>query len=514
MNNVLEDFVAKVRRIVRLTVKRRWLALGVGAVTAAILALVITALPDRYEASARVYVDTQTILKPMMASLTYQPDVDQQVKMLARTLISRPNMEQLARRPELQFDTAAPGALEGVVSRLMREIKVVPTTSGNLYEISYREASPQRAQALVEATVDMFVNTGAIAKKRDAADAGRFIEDQIRGYEAQLTEAESRLKEFRIRNFGVSGVSNQDYFARVSSLTEQVGKLRIDLTSAERSRDSYRRELALEDPQLPATVLAAGATEVEVRLLTQKNQLDELLRRFTEAHPDVISARRIVTQLEAEAALAQAAQARTGYRGGQAATSPIYQKLRLSLAQADADVAALQSQLSTQSVQLAEVRALAGRVPQVEAEHAQLNRDYDVVRKSYDAMVARRESAALGVKLDATSQLAEFRVVEPPRVSPAPVFPARLHWAALALLASVALGIAAAVVAELLSPTFEETIALRQLSGRPVLGTVSVLMPAKARIERQRSTLKFASVLGLAVALQAMWVGWIAVGVN
>ena len=371
-----------------------------------------------------------------------------------------------------------------------------------------------RAQALVEATVDMFVNTGAIAKKRDAADAGRFIEDQIRGYEAQLTEAESRLKEFRIRNFGVSGVSNQDYFARVSSLTEQVGKLRIDLTSAERSRDSYRRELALEDPQLPATVLAAGATEVEVRLLTQKNQLDELLRRFTEAHPDVISARRIVTQLEAEAALAQAAQARTGYRGGQAATSPIYQKLRLSLAQADADVAALQSQLSTQSVQLAEVRALAGRVPQVEAEHAQLNRDYDVVRKSYDAMVARRESAALGVKLDATSQLAEFRVVEPPRVSPVPVFPARLHWAALALLASVALGIAAAVVAELLSPTFEETTALRQLSGRPVLGTVSVLMPAKARIERQRSTLKFASVLGLAVALQAMWVGWIAVGVN
>ncbi len=519
MDNVLEGFVAKLRRLGRLCAKRRWLALGVSSGTVAAAALLINTVPDRFEATARVYVDTQTVLKPLMASLTYQPDIDQQVKMLARTLISRPNIETLVKTPGLEFNTTAPGDLEVLVSRLMTEIKVVPTAAGNLYEITYRETSPQRAKRLVEATVALFVNTGASAKKRDSEDAGRFIDEQIRNYEAQLTQAEDRVKQFRIRNFGVSGVSNQDYFARVSGLTEQVNKMRAELLAAERARASYSRELALEDPQLPvvaAPAAVAVVSDLEVRLAAKKSQLDELLRRFTEAHPEVINAQTAIAQLEAETrrVAATALKESTTAPGGKAATSPVYQKLRLSLAQSDAEVASLRSQLSTQTAQLNEVRGLAGRVPQVEAEHAQLNRDYDIVRKAYDAMVARRESAALGVKLDASAQLAEFRVVEPPRVSSAPAFPARLHLAALALVAALALGLAATVAAEMVSPTFEEASALQLVSGRPVIGVVSVLPEAPTlgtwpRPWRARE-LKFASAFGLALALQAMWLGWIA----
>jgi polysaccharide chain length determinant protein (PEP-CTERM system associated) len=516
MDNVFANAMGKLQRIGRMCAKRRWLGLAVGATVALTSGVAITRLPDRYEATAKVYVDTQTVLKPLMASLTYQPDIDLQVKILARTLITRPNIERLARLPELQFDAQTPAALDAVVSRLMTDIKVAPTGSGNLFEISYREASPLRARKLVEATVDLFVNTGVVAKKRDSAEAGVFIEEQIRGYERQLIDAENRLKEFRIRNFGVSGVSNQDYFSRVSVATEQVNKLRTELQAAERSRDSYRRELSQEEPQLPGISVAANSVvaELEARLSLQKTQLQDLLRRYTEAHPDVIGGRRMVEQLETELHGAREMQAQAlaqlANSGSKAPTNPVYQKLRMSLAQADAEVAALRSQLSTQGAQLEGVRGLAGRVPQVEAEHAQLNRDYDIIRKAYDAMVARRESAALGVKLDASSQLAEFRVVEPPRVSPSAVFPARLHWAALALLASLLLGALAAVGAEMMSPTVEEIAALRQLSGRPVLGAVSELSTPLAQHARHLALLKFASVFGVAVLMQASWVGWIA----
>jgi polysaccharide chain length determinant protein (PEP-CTERM system associated) len=518
MNNVVESFVGKMRRLSRLCIKRRWLALGVSSGVAAVAALIINTVPERFEATARVYVDTQTVLKPLMASLTYQPDIDQQVKMLARTLISRPNIETLVKTPGLQFKAATPDETEALVSRLMSEIKVAPTAAGNLYEITYRETNPQRAKRVVEATVALFVNTGVVSKKRDSEEAGRFIDEQIREYEAQLTQAEDRVKQFRIRNFGVSGVSNQDYFARVSGLTEQVNKLRAELLAAERARASYSRELALEDPQLPVVVPAVVAvvSDLEVRLAAKRSQLEELLRRFTEAHPEVINAQGALAQLEAESrrVLATAAQERSEPRVGKAATSPVYQKLRLSLAQADAEVAALRSQLATQTAQLSEVRGLAGRVPQVEAEHAQLNRDYDIVRKAYDAMVARRESAALGVKLDASAQLAEFRVVEPPRVSSAPAFPVRLHLAALALVAALVLGLGAAVAAEMMSPTFEETSALQLMSGRPVIGVVSVLTTPKTQKGWPRTwqsqELKFASAFGVALALQTLWLGWIA----
>ena len=84
--------------------KYRWPALVVSWVVTAIGVVVVMKIPDQYEASARIYVDTQSILKPLMAGLTVQPNVEQQVSMLSRTLISRPNVEKLIRMADMDDD--------------------------------------------------------------------------------------------------------------------------------------------------------------------------------------------------------------------------------------------------------------------------------------------------------------------------------------------------------------------------------------------------------------------------
>ena len=222
MDNGTQALLEKLKWVLRSGWRRRWLVVCVAASVALLCGAAISLVPNRYEASARIYVDTQTVLKPLMAGLTFQPDIDEQVRMLAGTLISRPNMERLVKMPDLHFDADA-DARDALVSRLMQRIKLVPVGSlgsgfGNLYEVSYRDPSPERARRLVQATVDLFVHSGIGAKKRDSVEAGRFIDEQIHTYEAKLVAAENRLKEFKLRNFGVSGVSNQDYFARVSAL--------------------------------------------------------------------------------------------------------------------------------------------------------------------------------------------------------------------------------------------------------------------------------------------------------
>jgi polysaccharide chain length determinant protein (PEP-CTERM system associated) len=513
VNNVVETFVDEARRIARVTLKRRWLALGASALVATASIAGISLFMEKYHASARVYVDTQTVLKPLMASLTYQPDVEQQVSMLARTLISRPNVEKLVDTLGL---ASSAEMREATVSRLMNEIKVAPTGSGgNLYDISYRGPSREGARQLVDATVQLFVHAGAGAKKRDSQEAGKFIEEQIKTYEAKLVESENRLKNFKVRNFGVSGVSNQDYFTRVSTLSEDVSRLRVELSAAEQSRDSYRRELAAEEPQLPIDTSSSFAvpSEAETRLEAQKRNLDDLLRRYTDAHPDVVSARRLVAQLETEAAQRreEAKALSRGGKGGRAATSPVYQKLRISLAESEAHTASLRSQLSAKQALLDQVRSVAGRVPQVEAELVQLNRDYEIIRKNYDQMVSRRESALLGVKLDESSQLAEFRVVEPPRVLPSAVFPSRLHLALIAFVLSLVAGIVAAATADLIWPTFEEKAALAEFSGRPVLGTVSMLVTPEGTRRQRASVWRFAAAFGFLMAIQGAWLAWISI---
>ena len=504
----------------------RWLAVTVAWGVSLLLGGVIFMMKDRYEASARVYIDTQSVLKPLMVGLAFQPDIDQQIRMLARTLISRPNIELLRNDKDIGWEPSDPKKLEQEIQDLTKAIKMGPGGGGNnVYAISYRDTDPQRAQRLVERLVKMFVNSGGDTKKKDSEDARNFIEEEIRTYEAKLVEAENKLKDYKLKNFSVSGVSSQDYFARMSALSDEVNRLRLETSAAEQARDALKRELSSEAPQLPLealgpqTVAGPLVSEHETRLDTLKKQLDELLRRYTEEHPDVVSTRRTIAQVEAlkrqdleakRAALAALS------KGGPnavaaAATNPVFQKIRFALAESEANVASLRVRLGTQQARLNETRALARRAPQTEAELTQLNRDYDIIRKNYEQLVSRRESASLGVKIDQTSPLAEFRIIEPPRTAQNPVFPNRLVLALLAALGAIIAGIGAALIKSRLSPVVHSTKALRELSGRPVLGTVSLLVGEPARQSQRLSLMGLLGAIGSLMLVQAAWLGWVAV---
>jgi polysaccharide chain length determinant protein (PEP-CTERM system associated) len=502
VNQIVEEILIALRAVWR----RRWLAAGATWIAAVLGVAVVWLVPNRYEASARVYVDTQTVLKPLMQGLAFQPDTDQQVRMLAKTLVSRPNVERILKA------THSPAPATGVaheqaIDHMIDRIKV-DSSGGNLYVISVRDTDPAAAKAVVAALVDLFVGNGTEAKQRDSSEAGSFIDEQIKSYETKLSEAENRLKDFKIRNFGVSGVSAQDYFSRTSAVSDEVTRLQIAYAAAEQSRDALKRELAGEDPHLPpeATLnTSAAPSELDVRIDTQKKQLDELLRKYTEAHPDVISARQTIRSLEAQRTSERAA-AKSSGRLGSAATSPVFQRIRVSLADAEANVASLGSQLGAQQARLAELRASASKVPAAEAELAQLNRDYDVIRKNYEMLVSRRESASLGVKMDESDQLADFRVIEPPHVTPKAVFPDRTALAMLFMLGSLGLGIALAWALSLIYPTFSTPKQLESVTKRPVIGMISSVNTSGLAATRSADLKRFVVVVAAFFVVQGAWI--------
>ena len=508
----MDEVFAKLAELVFGLKRRRWVVLAVAWPIAILGGIGVMLIHDRYEATAKVFVDTQTVLKPLMKEITFQLDIDQQVTMLAKTLISRPNVEHLLTLPGIGFTKPNPSKYDAEVDSLMKAIKIEPLRN-NLYTITYRDADSQRAKRVVQGLVDLFVDSGVGEKRRDSEEASRFIDEQIRVSESKLAEAEARMKDFKLRNFGMTGTSNQDYFGRVSLLSDEVSKLRIDLSAAEHARDAYKKELSAEDPQLPFDAAGGGGgtpTELDTRIESQKKLLDDLLRRYTDEHPDVVGTRRTITQLERQRKLEQDFTGRPGHSRGRAATSPVYQKIRIALAEAEANVASLRVQLSVKQGRLGETRATAGKLPEVEEELAQLNRDYGVMRKNYDQLVSRRESASLGVKLDQSAQLADFRIIEPTRVSPKAVFPNRLILAIILLLVGLLAGVAVAGGLSFVFPTVHGSKDLIALSGRPVLGSVSMHISAEEMQAERRSWMAFAAVGGLLIVLQIVWIGWIA----
>ena len=88
----MQELVEQLLALARGMWQRRWIGLGVAWMTAIIGAIIVFRLPDKYEASARLYVETQSLLQPLMAGMAFAPDAGQQVAILSRMLLSRPNL--------------------------------------------------------------------------------------------------------------------------------------------------------------------------------------------------------------------------------------------------------------------------------------------------------------------------------------------------------------------------------------------------------------------------------------
>ena len=511
MDELLQRAIAHLRAMWH----RRWIGLAAAWIAAIIGVAVVFRIPERFEASARVYVDTQSLLRPVMAGLAIQPNLDQQVSLMSRTLISRPNVEKLVRMADLDLGIKSNSERDDLIDNLMRTIQLTGNVTNNLYVISYRDASPQKAKDVVQSILTIFVESSLNDKRQDTRGAVKFLDEQIKRYEQSLQLAESRLKEFRLKYMGVAGQggqAGQDFFAKMAKLSDDIANARLELRAAEDSRDSYKRDLAGELPNLLAEEPKAGANmaspEIDARIAAQKAKLDELLRTFTDQHPDVLGTRRVIAALEEqrkEDVQAREKAARASAKSIDAADrNPVTQQLRVSLSDAEANVASLRARVSSYENQYTQLKTSARLVPQVEAEFAQLNRDYDVQKKTYSDLLARREAATMGVDVQDTGGT-QFRVIDPPRVSPQPVAPTRMVLLGVAFVLALGAGLLASFVASELMPTFHDARSLREISQRPVLGMVALLPNESALKKQRRNVYVFAGGLsGLVAAFSAV----------
>ena len=173
------------------------------------------------------------------------------------------------------------------------------------------------------------------------------------------------------------------------------------------------------------------------------------------------------------------------------------EQLKVSLAGAEALVASLRARVAEYSNRYAKLKASATMVPQLEAELAQLNRDYDINKKNYESLVARRESASISGEMQSVSGVADFRMIDPPRVSPGPVPPSHSILFPLALVAALAAGFAAAFIAREVRPAFYDGRALAEVTGLPILGTISMVASESRKKAARRSTAKFLAGVGV-----------------
>src|SRR5262245_16936580 len=261
----------------------RWAGLAVAWLAAVAGTVFVVLTPDRYEATARVYVDTQSLLKPLLHGLTVQPNVEQEVAILSRTLISRPNLEKLVRMTDLDLEAKTTEGRERLLDGLSRKVYIKSAQGQNLYTIGFTHTDRAQATRVVQSLLSIFVESGLAPKAQDTGQAQRFIEEQIKHYEQKLSEAENRLKEFKLKNLDLNTLQGRDFFFNLATTTESLQEARSLLQEAEKSRDTLKQQMADEEERPPMLISedapAVRTPELDARLATLMKNLDEMLLR-------------------------------------------------------------------------------------------------------------------------------------------------------------------------------------------------------------------------------------------
>jgi len=441
--------------------------------------LYVASLPDQYRASARIHIDTQSLLKPLLRGLTIESHPQQQIELIIRTLLSRPNMEQVARMADLDLTTHDKEEFDYLIDELIDNIKISGTGQQNLYLLSYDNDNQQVAQRVVQSLLTLLVENTLGETRQNSSSAQRFLEQQIQEYEQRLQADDNKLTEFKRQNAGLlPGTGDgSGYYQRLEQARIQLAAAELELSEARSRRAAAVAQLRGETPNfgiLQNDPSLGFTTEYDSRIIQLQQELDRLLVHYTEQHPEVKLTRQRLDELEAlrQEEIAQRQQLLGGNSGSFMDQNPVYQELKMAVARADGDVASLQVRVATHRNQVARLEQQVHQIPEVEAELTALTRGYNITKRKYEELLARRETAMLAQAAERSTDEIQFKVIDPPRVEPDPVGPPRAILFSGVTAGGIIAGIGLAFMLSLLNPVVISSKQLSSITGLPVVGYI------------------------------------------
>jgi polysaccharide chain length determinant protein (PEP-CTERM system associated) len=478
----------------------RWSALTIAWLVAIAGWLVVYSLPNVYSSRAAIHIDTSSVIKPLLSGLVVQTNPEQEFNVMTRMMLNRENLLTVIRETDMDHDITNPAEMEKLIAHLARNIQlknvggVRGRGAASIYEVSYQSSDAEMSFKVVFNLLNTLIEGTLNSGQMDTVMAEEFLNEQIRDYEKRLEQSEQRLAEFKKKNVGFMPDTEGGYYAQLSRLKGSIDSTTTALRLAKQRYNDLRQQLSGESPLIGSSSYTSATA---AKLRTYQEQLNDMLTQFTEEHPDVKALRARIEDLQKGIDTDDSADD-TGFTSeAEQALNPVYQDIKAQESRARVEVSTLQVQLAEQRQKLEDLKQSVDIIPQVEADLAKLNRDYDITKSRYLSLVERRESARLAQKVEKNNSAIIFRVVDAPVVPLLPSGPNRPLLLSGVFFAALFAGLAWSVLRFLLHPTFVDYKQLQKIIDLPVLGAISLQITSERRMQRRVELTSFLLVVFL-----------------
>jgi uncharacterized protein involved in exopolysaccharide biosynthesis len=442
-------------QLLRILIARKWIILLPAIACVVVAAIVVSLLPKRYPASARVILD---VVKPdpvtgeSVAGRDARSYVRTQIELIKDMRVAGLVVDRLglANDPTAIASYRATGRSEsdgGIRAWLGQQI-INHTDAGlvsgsSILEITYEAPTPEQAKAVVSALRDAYIESSLRYRIESASNTGAWFRDQSDKAKNALTQAEQRMAQFMGQN-GIILVGNVDSeTARLQALAAAVQAARSnqtvnDATASARLGnnpvvDQLRMQLAAVEDELALTGARLGPNHPSYKALEARKRTLE--RQITQAQ----------------------ANSRTDVAAITGATH--------------ASLAELEKQLAAQE------KLVLARKPILD-ELTRLARDVELKRTLYENTLSRTQNLQMQADISQTGLV----VLGDPTASAVPSYPKPGMVVGLAGIIGLAFGIFAAIVIELVARRVRGPEDLAFAAGAPVLVSVGTAPPSPWRM--------------------------------
>jgi hypothetical protein len=161
--------------------------------------------------------------------------------------------------------------------------------------------------------------------------------------------------------------------------------------------------------------------------------------------------------------------------GGSLNENPVFQSMRLQLSSVELKLVQFQTKRNSQAKVVNDLRTKVDIIPDIEARLKKLNRNYEVNKAQYDALLQRLESARMTEAAEKSKNKLDFRIIDPPSVTPTPVGPNRELFMSIVLILAMGAGAAFMLLMSFVRPVFFSMRELEETFGIPVLGGIKYI---------------------------------------
>jgi polysaccharide chain length determinant protein (PEP-CTERM system associated) len=498
--------------------RRRWMILVPIVLAAVGTAVWSLGQPDEYKSETTLLVVPPSGAGNLVTGSNDVVPIEDRLYTIRQQVVSHDRLKELVESAGLYAAWRQAHPESDVVNRMRQDVDIAIVKGnprridGNFFKISFISTNAQTAAMVTNRLADLLVSEN-VADRKDAARATTaFIETQLVEARNKLEAQESRIEAYRQRY-----ASEQP--SMLASNLETIRRTESQLQSIESALSADRgQRLALESMIAAAQVpVPAGTTEVRrrpaevagaaigVQLDAARSELKALELHLTSEHPDVVTARRKVRELEERARAEGVPQSADG---GLLSAAEVDRRQRLQELQAQ--MKSLEQQISDKEQSqprlrqvIATYQARVDATPTREAEFAALTRDQATLQTVYQRLLASRENSGIASKLEA-DQAERFRVIEPAQVPTKPFRPNRPQFIYLGALFGLGLGIGLVGLFEYRDSSLRSDADVLAALGLPVLAMIPVMNTTNELTGRKYLRTAISVLVGLTTLVIAL----------